>query len=129
VLRGLHFQLDPPQGKLITVVRGAIYDVAVDLRPGSATFGQHSAIELSDKAPQMLWIPGGFAHGFCVLDSVPADIFYWVDVPYNARGEGGIHWADPGLAIPWPVRDPILSPRDAALPSFAEYCAAPPLFR
>jgi dTDP-4-dehydrorhamnose 3,5-epimerase len=124
VLRGLHFQVDPPQGKLIAVVQGTICDVAVDIRPGSATFGRHCTIELSARSGQMLWIPGGFAHGFCVLDQEPADVFYWVDVPYNAQREGGIHWADPELAIHWPLRDPVLSARDSALPSFAEYRAA-----
>jgi dTDP-4-dehydrorhamnose 3,5-epimerase len=124
VLRGLHFQLDPPQGKLLGVLRGTICDVVVDVRPDSPTFGQHNMIELSEDRGQMLWIPGGFAHGFCVLGDQAADVFYWVDAPYNPRQEGGIHWADPELGIQWPVRDPILSTRDAALPSFAQYRAS-----
>jgi dTDP-4-dehydrorhamnose 3,5-epimerase len=129
VLRGLHYQHHPPQGKLLGVIRGRIWDVCVDIRPGSPTFGQHVAIELSDVNGRVLWIPAGFAHGFCVLGDEPADILYKVDALYNPGGEGGILWADPELAIPWPIRDPILSDRDRHQPSWAEYRAQPPAWK
>jgi dTDP-4-dehydrorhamnose 3,5-epimerase len=124
VLRGLHYQRSPAQGKLIGVVRGRIWDVAVDIRPGSATFGKHFSIELNDDNGLLLWVPPGFAHGFYVLGSEPADVLYKVDAPYNVQGEGGIHWADPELAIAWPERLPVISARDERLESFREYRAA-----
>ena len=123
VLRGLHYQYAPAQGKLVGVTRGRIWDVAVDIRPDSPTFGTYVATELSDLNGRLLWIPAGLAHGFCVLGDEPADILYKVDAVYNPHGEGGIAWNDPDLAIPWPVRDPITSARDRSLPSFAEYRA------
>jgi dTDP-4-dehydrorhamnose 3,5-epimerase len=126
VLRGLHFQHTPPQGKLIGVVRGRIWDVAVDIRPGSPTFGQSVGTELSDLNGKLFWIPAGFAHGFCVLGDEPADVVYKVDAPYCPTGEGGIHWADPELAVRWPLANPTISQRDSALPSFAQYRADPP---
>lgn len=122
VLRGLHYQLDPPQGKLVGVIRGRIWDVAVDLRPKSSTFGKIQGIELNDELNQLLWIPAGVAHGFCTLGDQPADVLYKVDAPYNAKGEGGILWSDPDLAIPWPIQNPILSKRDGELEPFAAYC-------
>lgn len=125
VLRGLHYQRSPAQGKLVGVTRGRIWDIAVDLRADSPTFGKSFGIELSDEDGRQLWIPPGFAHGFCVLGSVPADVVYKVDAPYRAEGESGIHWADPELAIAWPVERPILSERDASLPSFALYRLRP----
>ena len=125
VVRGLHFQHAPPQGKLVGVVRGRIWDVAVDVRPTSPTFGQVVAVELSDLNGRLLWVPAGCAHGFCVLGDEPADVLYKVDALYAPRGEGGIAWDDPDLAIPWPVRRPILSARDRALPGFAAYRADP----
>jgi dTDP-4-dehydrorhamnose 3,5-epimerase len=118
VLRGLHYQREPAQAKFVGVIRGRIWDVAVDIRPDSPTFGRHHAQELSGENGKLLWIPAGFAHGFCVLGEEPADVTYKVDRYYQRDGEGGIHWADPRLAIPWPVRDPIVSARDAALPAF-----------
>lgn len=121
VLRGLHFQYDPPQGKLVGVLRGMIWDVVVDIRPESPTFGRSVGFELSDSRAQVLWIPPGFAHGFCVLGEERADVLYKVDAYYNAKGERGIHWADPELAISWPITDPILSAKDQSLPSFAHY--------
>jgi dTDP-4-dehydrorhamnose 3,5-epimerase len=121
VLRGLHFQRDPEQGKLVGVIRGRIWDVAVDIRPDSPTFGKSYGIELSDENGQLLWIPAGFAHGFCVLGDEPADVLYKVDARYNAQGEGGIHWADPALAIAWPIPRPTVSRRDEWLDSFASY--------
>jgi dTDP-4-dehydrorhamnose 3,5-epimerase len=125
VLRGLHYQYAPPQGKLVGVLRGRIYDVAVDVRPESPTFGQHVGVELSDLNGRLLWIPAGFAHGFCVLGDEPADLLYRVDALYGPAGEGGIAWNDPELAVPWPIADPIVSDRDRAMPSFAEYRASP----
>ena len=121
VLRGLHYQRGPAQGKLVGVIRGRIFDVTVDLRTDSPTFGQSLGIELSDENAHLLWIPPGFAHGFFVLGEEPADVLYKVDAPYHPAGEGGLHWADPELAIPWPVRAPIVSVRDQQLGSFAEY--------
>ena len=120
VLRGLHYQRSPGQAKLVGVIRGRIWDVAVDIRRDSPTLGQTFGMELSDANGQLLWIPVGFAHGFCVLGDEPADVLYKVDAPYNALGEGGFHWADPDLAIPWPVRQPIVSARDEQLGSFAK---------
>ena len=129
VLRGLHYQVDPPQGKLVGVTRGRVWDVAVDIRPRSPTFGQSHYLELSDLNGRMLWIPPGFAHGFCVVGDEPADVCYKVDADYNPATEGGIIWSDPELAIPWPVRDPIISARDCVLPGFAEYRARPVSWR
>ena len=125
VLRGLHYQHTPPQGKLIGVTRGRIWDVAVDIRPHSATFGQSVCLQISDLNGRLLWIPAGFAHGFCVLGEEPADLLYKVDAPYNPAGEGGIQWADPDLGIAWPVDNPVVSERDRTLPSFASFRANP----
>jgi dTDP-4-dehydrorhamnose 3,5-epimerase len=121
VLRGIHLQYDPPQGKLVGVACGRIWDVAVDLRRGSPTYGRYVGFELSDLNARLLWIPAGFGHGFCVTGDRPADVFYKVTAPYNAKGEVGIRWDDPELAIPWPLREPILSERDRALTSFADF--------
>ena len=125
ILRGLHYQHTPPQGKLVGVVRGRVWDVAVDIRPGSTTFGQHQAVELSGDNGLLFWIPAGFAHGFCVLGDEPADMLYKVDHPYNSAGEGGIRFDDPELNIPWPVTNPTLSGRDQNLLRWQEYCAQP----
>lgn len=128
VLRGLHFQPAPPQGKLVGCVRGRIWDVAVDVRPDSPSFGRHFGLELSDTNGTLLWIPPGFAHGFCVLGSEPADVLYKVSALYNPRGETGIAWNDPDLAVAWPLAGmalqdgkPVTSARDGQLPSFREY--------
>jgi dTDP-4-dehydrorhamnose 3,5-epimerase len=110
VVRGLHFQRRHPQGKLISVVRGAIYDVAVDLRPDSGTFGQHVGVELSDANRHQLWVPPGFAHGFCALTD--ADVLYKCTNLYHPDDEGGLCWDDPALGIDWPVDEPVLSERD-----------------
>lgn len=123
VVRGLHLQLDPAQGKLVGATCGAIWDVVVDLRPGSLSFGRHAAFELSDMNARLLWIPPGFGHGFCVLGDRPADVSYKVTALYNARGETGVRWDDSELKIPWPVHDPVVSERDQGLPGFSEYCA------
>jgi dTDP-4-dehydrorhamnose 3,5-epimerase len=129
VLRGLHYQSNPPQGKLVGVVRGSIWDVAVDIRPSSPTYGKHLGIELSDMNGRLLWIPAGFAHGFCVQGEEPADVMYKVDHPYNPAGEGGIAWNDPELAVPWSCKDPKISARDQKQSSFARYRAKPAFAR
>lgn len=117
VLRGLHYQLDHPQGKLIRVVRGAIFDVAVDVRTGSPTFSKWVGVTLDDSSKQSLWVPPGFAHGFCVL-SDEADVVYKTTDFYAPEDEKGIIWNDQTLGIRWPVKSPGLSARDAALMPF-----------
>lgn len=125
VLRGLHYQVDPTQGKLVGVTRGRVWDVAVDIRPQSPTYGKSVGVELSGENGRMLWIPSGFAHGFCVLGNDFADMLYKVDGLYNSKGEGGIHWADPDLNIQWPPGDRIVSERDQKLPLFEVYRTNP----
>lgn len=120
VLRGLHLQYGPAQGKLVTCLAGRIFDVAVDIREGSPTHGQHVAAELSSENGDSLWIPPGFAHGFAVLGSEPALVLYKVDQPRSAEGECGVIWNDTTLAIPWPIQHPTLSDRDAGLPALAD---------
>ncbi|MGE3260406.1 MAG: dTDP-4-dehydrorhamnose 3,5-epimerase [Bacteriovoracia bacterium] len=120
VLRGLHFQTNPKQGKLVSVVRGRIWDVAVDLRKGSSTYGKYFGVELNDTLCNSLWVPYGFAHGFCVLGDEPADVFYKVTGVYNALAEGGLRWDDPQVAVQWPIENPLISPRDSALPGFRQ---------
>lgn len=116
VLRGLHFQTEPPQGKLVGVARGKIWDVAVDLRIHSPTFGKYFGLELSDTNGKLLWVPSGFAHGFCVLGDGPADVVYKVDSLYNPKSDAGILWNDPDVGIGWPISNPTLSTRDTQLP-------------
>jgi dTDP-4-dehydrorhamnose 3,5-epimerase len=111
VLRGLHFQ-NPPQGKLISVTRGRIFDVAVDIRKDSSTFGKSIHIELDGDHPAWFWMPHGFAHGFQVLSREGADVLYKVDTFYNPDSEHGIAWDSPDLDIPWPVKKVIVSARD-----------------
>lgn len=124
VLRGLHFQTPPAaQGKLVRVVRGAILDVAVDIRQGSPTYGRHVAAMLSAENWKQLWVPRGFAHGFCTLEP-DTEVIYKVDAGYDRAADAGIRWDDPALGIAWPVRDPILSDKDRAAPRLAEI--APP---
>ena len=118
-LRGLHFQRRPGQPKLIRVARGSVWDVVVDIRPGSATFGEWEAFELDDAQHRQVFVPIGFAHGFCVLSDV-ADVVYKVASPYDAAEERGIAWDDPELAIPWPVEAPIMSDRDRHNPSLRD---------
>ena len=120
VLRGMHFQTEPAQAKLVSCLRGRIYDVAVDLRRGSKTFGRWFGAELSDDNGQALWVPFGFAHGFCVLGDEPADVIYKVNGAYNPRSEAGFRWNDPEVGIQWPIKDPLLSPKDSALPPWSE---------
>lgn len=124
VLRGLHYQWERPQGKLVTCMSGKIFDVAVDIRKSSPTFGQHVAIELSGELPQWLWIPAGFAHGFCVV-SDSADLFYKCTAEYNPSCESGILWRDSALNIQWPIQDPLLSGRDEKMQSWNEYIQNP----
>lgn len=111
-VRGLHYQHRQPQGKLVFVIRGAIWDVAIDLRQSSATFGQHYAVELSDENHRQLYIPPGFAHGFCALTD-QADICYKCTTLYQPGDERTLLWNDPALGIPWPNIEPrLLSPKD-----------------
>jgi dTDP-4-dehydrorhamnose 3,5-epimerase len=112
VLRGLHFQINKPQGKLVRVVKGEVYDVAVDIREGSATFGQWEAVILSEENKIQFWVPPGFAHGFVVL-SETADFEYKCTDYYDPSDEGSILWNDPDLNIPWPIDFPRLSQKDA----------------
>ncbi|MDB2414862.1 dTDP-4-dehydrorhamnose 3,5-epimerase [Rickettsiales bacterium] len=128
VVRGLHYQHNPAQGKLVGAARGSIWDVAVDIRPDSPTFGKNFGIELSDANGKLLWVPPGFAHGFCVPGDETVDIFYKVTGLFNSAGEGGISWDDPELAVDWPIKDPILSQRDQNQQSFAEYKDNPPIW-
>lgn len=128
VLRGLHYQHSPAQGKLVGVVRGRVWDVAVDIRPHSPTFGQHYGVELSDENGLLLWMPAGFAHGFCVLGNETADMFYKVDAYYNQQGEGGIRYDDKELNIPWPAKSPVISDRDKQQMSWADYRSNPPVW-
>lgn len=120
VVRGLHFQLPPrSETKLIRVIRGKIYDVFVDLRKKSLTFGKWAAIELSENDHKMLLIPRGFAHGYCTLSDT-AEIIYKVDSVYEPTLERGVRWNDSDLGISWPVDKAILSSKDQSLPSFQE---------
>ncbi len=113
VLRGLHYQLRAPQGKLVHVARGSIYDVAVDIRVGSPHFGEWLGIELNDENLRSLWIPPGFAHGFCVLSEV-ADVIYKCTRLFDAADDYGIAWNDPGIGVRWPEPEPVISPKDSA---------------
>jgi dTDP-4-dehydrorhamnose 3,5-epimerase len=119
-LRGLHYQLNTPQGKLVHVTRGAVFDVAVDIRKGSPTFGRWFGTELSAENHRQMWIPPGFAHGF-VVTSDEADFAYKCTTIYSAADDRAIRWNDPQLAIAWPLQgEPLLSKRDAAAPLLAE---------
>ena len=111
VLRGLHFQKTKPQGKLVRVVRGEVYDVAVDIRKGSATFGEWEGVILSEDNKKQFWVPPGFAHGFVVLSDT-ADFEYKCTDFYDPSDEGSILWSDPDLNIPWPIANPVLSTKD-----------------
>jgi dTDP-4-dehydrorhamnose 3,5-epimerase len=114
VLRGLHYQVVRPQGKLVRCVRGEIFDVAVDVRRSSDQFGQWTGVRLSEENRRMLWIPAGFAHGFMVL-SESADVLYKATDYYAPEGERSIVWNDPEIGIDWPLRgEPVLSGKDAA---------------
>lgn len=119
VLRGLHYQIRQPQGKLVRVVKGAVFDVAVDLRKSSPTFGQWVGVELSEENQRQLWIPPGFAHGFAVL-SESADFLYKTTDYYAPEHERCILWNDPDIGIDWPLRNPLLSAKDQAGRALAE---------
>ena len=119
VLRGLHFQVKQPQAQIVTVIRGRIFDVAVDIRGGSATFGRWYGVELSDDGPRQLYMAPGFAHGFCVVSEF-ADLHYKVSRVYDHMDEGGLIWNDPDIGICWPITDPIVSRRDSAYPALRQ---------
>jgi dTDP-4-dehydrorhamnose 3,5-epimerase len=119
VLRGLHLQTARPQGKLVRVARGEVFDVAADVDPKSPTFGRWVGAVLSDSNQHQLWVPPGYAHGYLVVSEV-ADFEYKCTDYYDPKGEAGVLWNDPQLAIDWPIASPTLSPKDRALPTLAE---------
>lgn len=118
VLRGLHWQTARPQGKLVHVARGEVFDVAADVRPESPTFGRWAGATLSETNQHQLWIPPGYAHGYLVLSDV-ADFEYKCTDYYDPKSEAGVVWNDPDLAIEWPIAEPTLSAKDRALPTLA----------
>jgi dTDP-4-dehydrorhamnose 3,5-epimerase len=118
-IRAFHFQLEPGQAKLIRAARGTIYDVAVDLRRDSPTYGSYESFDLTDENNRQLFVPVGFAHGFCVLSEV-ADVTYKVSSYYDPATERGIAFDDPELGVDWPVNDPIVSDRDRSNPKLSE---------
>jgi len=119
VLRGLHLQNPKCQGKLVSVLRGRVLDVAVDVRLGSPTFGKHVAVELSEDNLRQFWVPRGFAHGFAVLSEI-ADLCYKCDEVYSPSDEIAVRWNDPAIGIAWGVNTPLLSSRDATAPLLAD---------
>jgi len=118
-LRGLHAQSPGWQGKLVRCVSGRVWDVAVDVRVGSPAFGRHVACELSGENFRQLWVPPGLLHGFCVL-SDSAEVEYKCTTVYDAQADFSVRWNDPELALPWPVDEPVLSPKDAEAPLLGE---------
>jgi dTDP-4-dehydrorhamnose 3,5-epimerase len=127
VIRGLHCQIAPhPQGKLVRCIKGAIWDVAVDARRGSPTYGQWDAVELSAENWAQLWVPPGFLHGFCTLQE-NTEVIYKVTDVYDRASERGVIWNDPDLALPWPIaeHEAVLSDKDRVLPRWKD---TPPLF-
>lgn len=122
VLRGLHYQVENPQGKLVRVTRGSVFDVAVDLRASSRTFGEWFGTELSESNKRMMWVPPGFAHGFLVLTDI-ADFQYKCTEYYSPKNDRGIRWNDPDIGIQWPLDDglePILSEKDGVAPLLSD---------
>jgi dTDP-4-dehydrorhamnose 3,5-epimerase len=120
VVRGLHFQKPPfAQSKLVRVVRGAVFDVVVDLRRQSKTFGKWLGVTLSEDNRRMLFVPRGFAHGYCTL-SQDSEFLYKVDAYYSPAHDAGIRWNDPAIAVAWPVADPVISDKDKNLPFLKE---------
>ena len=123
VLRGLHFQVKRPQAQIVTVMRGRVFDVAVDLRLASPTFGQWFGVELSDTGLRQLYMAPSFAHGFCVLSDW-ADLHYKVSRFYDPHDEGGLLWNDPDVDIQWPIEAPQVAPRDLAYARLSDLCQA-----
>jgi dTDP-4-dehydrorhamnose 3,5-epimerase len=123
-LRGLHFQNPRAQGKLVMVTRGSVFDVAVDIRRGSKTFGKWFGLELSEENCKQLWIPPGFAHGFLVTSEV-ADFLYKCTDLYVAEADAGILWNDPDIGIEWPTQEPLLSKKDATAPRLKDQARLP----
>lgn len=119
VLRGLHYQWPNPQGKLVSVLEGEVWDVAVDIRHGSPTFGRWTATVLNADSHRLFWIPEGYAHGFCVLSEY-ATFCYQCTALYDAEADAGVRWDDPALAVAWPISEPKLSAKDAIAPRLAE---------
>lgn len=115
VLRGMHFTKKNPQAQILTIMRGKIYDVVVDVRNGSPTFGKWFGVELSDEGPCQIYMTNGFAHGFCVLSDF-ADLHYKVSQKYDPKDEGGLRWDDPTVSIKWPITAPLISDRDRMHP-------------
>ena len=120
VLRGLHFQKSKPQGKLVRVVRGEVYDVAVDIRKGSPTFGEWEGVILSEDNKKQFWVPPGFAHGFVVLSDI-ADFEYKCTGYYDPSDECSILWSDPDLNISWPIKNPVLSTKDESAKRLVDF--------
>ncbi|HEX6278346.1 MAG TPA: dTDP-4-dehydrorhamnose 3,5-epimerase [Polyangiaceae bacterium] len=119
-LRGLHYQSSPGQAKLVRVTSGSIFDVAVDIRPDSPAFGKWHGLYVNADEHTQLFVPIGFAHGFCVVSDV-ADVVYKVSHVYDPEAERAIRWNDPDIGVEWPLDDPLLSPRDELAESFADY--------
>jgi dTDP-4-dehydrorhamnose 3,5-epimerase len=124
VTRGLHFQWEPPMGKLMRVTRGEAFLVAVDIRPDSPTLGRYESITANESNRLQLWAPASFARGFCVLSDV-AEVQYLTSGTYNPAAESGVRWNDPAIGIEWPVEDPLLSQKDAEAQSLAEWLERP----
>ena len=119
VLRGMHFQYPQWQGKLVRAISGEIFDVAVDMRSDSETFGKWFGVHLNDENKQQLYVPPGFAHGFCVTSEI-ADVAYKCTSDYQPNQDTGFHWNDPEVGIEWPIENPVLSEKDSTLDSFAK---------
>ena len=124
VMRGLHFQWDPPMGKLVRCIAGAILDVVVDVRVGSPTLGHHVAVELRGRNHKIIWVPPGFAHGTFALEE-DSIVLYECTAEHGPGREGGIRWNDPALAIAWPAMPTIVSEKDRVAPTLAEWLADP----
>ncbi len=121
VVRGLHYQLNPnSQGKIVRVVKGRVFDVAVDLRKGSPSFGKWVGEILSDENKNILWVPQGFAHGFCTLSDDVELIYYCTGSEYSPEGDKGVIWNDKQINVDWPIKNPIISSKDASLPTLGE---------
>lgn len=118
-LRGLHFQKKKPQGKLVSCIKGAVYDVIVDINPNSKTFGEYLGIKLTENNHKQIWIPPGYAHGFCVL-SETADFIYKCTNYYDPNDEAGLIWNDPDIGIDWPIDQPIISEKDKIFPTLTK---------